>query len=228
MKPLIILLRSETAEKIPKSISRRASVLEVTTAKPLSAKPVVGCFDYLLLTSAKTWSFLKNKPDAKCIVCIGRETKASLPGRLRRSALLCSKSDREGVVRFFRSRPRGRIFFPRSALADSFLPKALRRLEFQVRVSKVYTVESCLKKRDWKQVVAKPLSEGRAINVGVTSPSSFKSLLKVSSLKDLRSKQIMFIGIGPTTTAFLKKYKVRVRQAQKTSLEGILATAIQS
>ena len=222
----LIILRAEGLGKIPSKAGVRVHQLEVLRAKRLSYKPFrkKTPYDYCLLTSSRSWKFLKTKPRANTYICIGEKTRKSLPVALRKKAKCPSAANRADLLKFFKSKKRGSIFFPRSALADLEIPRGLARMGFKVDVRTVYTMHPQLTRSMWHSVWMRySKKEGGPIFVGVTSPSAFKALARVVRLKGSDYKHMKFIAIGPTTAAFLRDKGYKPLLSKDTSLPAMLA-----
>lgn len=220
-----IFLRGDDTDRSLSSKHFQILFLEGMRPKRISGAIPKTSFDYLLLTSARSIWALKRLPKAARIVVIGPKTAQSLPGPHRKKCLVVRKSNREGVVELFKKLPKGKMFFPRSALADSYLPRHLRRLGFQVSVRKVYTMELTLRRAPFLKAVDSGTRHNGVVFGGLTSISSVKALRRVLSLKELRQLPVRWIAIGSTTSKVLKRLRWPHVVSPRPSLEAMVETA---
>lgn len=201
VKKRILLLREDP--KPPKPLRNKTSYtfLHIPCLKTKILKVVAPRveYDYLLLTSKNALRAYKKKlPRAKKAVCIGQET--ALASGLKKPVTL-KNGDSKKVALYFRKQKRGRIYFPRSKLADQTLPKALRKMGFQVKVVHSYTTIILNRRtRLLSLLKQKPVDA-----IYFTSPSTVTAFKRALRKEERDGLKVEYMSLGPTTAQAVRK-----------------------
>ncbi len=172
-------------------------------------------FDFVVVASPQALIGLKKLPDYERIIFIGEGSLRRSPFAVKNPIVL-KDSRGEGVVQYFSKLKKARIFFPRSAEGDPRLVKRLRQMGHRVVLRHSYSLEYLpIRKAFETALKAKPSA------IFLTSPSCFRSLCASVSIPRLRSLNLSWVVIGPTTAAALKAKNFKPLVPLKSSLSSM-------
>lgn len=186
--------------------------------KPLASSFPKKTFDYVLVTSQNALRFARRLPNGKRWVFIGDASRKAV-GEVSQPRVL-SERNSSGILSFFAGQARGSLFFPRSRLGDPELVRSLRRLGFRITVRHTYETKIVDLRAKLRQV----LSQAPLDSVFVTSPSSFVGIRRALKIEELRKYNWIWVAIGPTTAASLKKFKLDVKVSRQPALNSMMKT----
>lgn len=181
-------------------------------------------FDYLLVSSQNVARFHKKFPSFNQCVCVGQKTKQALAENIKKDSISLKESNRDGILKFFRQKKPGRIFYPRSALSDQELIQKLRSFGHKVSAPIAYETEIL----NIRPALKKKMSRAPLDVVLVTSPSILTSLKRSMGPAFLRQWKVQWIAIGPTTAKSLKELGISCRWPKIAKIEklaGFLKTS---
>lgn len=183
-----------------------------------------GSFDYVLVTSPKALKNLSEAPPHKCCVFIGKKTAQSFgrPSRQKRMVLL--ESHQQGILRFFKTRPSSRIFFPRSQQGDPKTVQALRQQGHRVLVRHTYRTQPVDKRRLRKALT--PIEKDSDCRFLFLSPSSFRSFKRLGLSFAARTwGPSGYFAIGPTTAKVMRAAGLSVSTPSRATIEALVRFA---
>ncbi len=206
-----------------------AEVTEINTLKIVRTDEILKDYlakfpdyDYMVFTSVngvKTFfDFLRAQEyDVRRIkaefAAIGPATADALKERGIIPIILAEQFVAESLFEAMRSviQPGHKVFVARSRQARPYLVEQLQAAGCLVDEARIYHVEE-------GQLRGSSLDE--VDTVIFTSPTTVRNLIEMTSLEEIRTKQV--IAIGPITAKELHKHNIRVIVCDEYSVEGIL------
>lgn len=174
-------------------------------------------YDYLILSSKQTLKALKDLPQTRNILAIGKATQSAARRKWKREILRLRESHSQGLLRYFsRSSRKLRLFFPRSSLGDPGIIRALRRQGHQVLVRHAYETRG----RNLKGSEVKLLRSQAFDAVWAFSPSGLRHLRRAYGLRRICTR--LWVCVGPTTAKQARAYGLKVVVSPKPEIPEIL------